>query len=255
MNPVEHDDARWAELAAGYALHALEPDEEQIFTSHLAGCSICQGTLDEHSLVAAQLASLVDDTATSAPSWSRIRPALGGLGTPPATSRPEAARPDRDAVVRRLRPRHTRLLAAAAALVGVVGVGIAGWQLAGGSDRHRAPSPVAACRVGQGCHVVRLLADGKVEAGDVLVRGGTAAVVPTAMPALDAAHVYVLWQLPRDGRPTPVTALQHVQTSKASSSVTLVIPYADTAGFAMSVERADQVPTRPTKVVAMGRAT
>jgi anti-sigma-K factor RskA len=256
MNPVEHDDTRWAELAAGYALHALEPDEEQTFASHLAGCAICRATLDEHSLVAAQLASLVDDAATAAPSWSRIRPALGDVVTLPEDARDEVARADNDVAVRRLRPRHTRLLAAAAAVVGLVGVGFAGWQLAGRSDTHSPSSAVAACRTGEGCHVVRLLADGsKVEAGDVLVQGGSASVVPTAMPALDSTHVYVLWQLPRDGRPTPVTALQHVETSKASRSVPLVIPYADTAGFAMSVEPADQVPTRPTKVVAMGAAT
>jgi hypothetical protein len=255
MNPVEHDDARWSELAAGHALHALEPDEEQEFTSHLAGCAICRTTLDEHSLVAAQLASLVDDTETAAPPWSRIRPALG-VPTPLAGSPAPALRAaEPEPVVRQLRPRHPRLLAAAAAVVGLVGIGVAGWQLAGRSGTHAAPSAIAACRTGSGCHVVRLLADGKVEAGDVLVRGGSASVVPTAMPALDPAHVYVLWQLPRDGRPTPVTALQDVATSKASRSVALVIPYADTAGFAMSVERADQVPTQPTKVVAMGRAT
>ena len=59
---------------------------------------------------------------------------------------------------------------------------------------------------------------------------------------------------PRDGSPTPVTALPNVAATKESRSVALVIPYADTAAFAMSVERADQVPTQPTKVVAVGTA-
>ena len=253
MTPVDHDDAFWAELAAAYALHALEPEDELTFTSHLTDCAICRTTLDQHSLVAAQLASLVDDTATSAPPWERIRPTLSERPSSSAVHHP-TDEPDA-AAVRPVRPRHTRLLAAAAALVMLLGVGIAGWQLAGRSSTTGAPNAVAGCHVSDGCHIVRLLADGKVEAGDVLVRDGSAAVVPTAMPALDAAHVYVLWQMPRDGRPTPVTALQHVVTSKASPSVTWAIPYADTAGFAMSVERADQVPTQPTKVVAMGTAT
>lgn len=253
MTAAAHDDARWAELAAGFALHALEPEDELDFTAHLAGCTICQATLDEHSLVAAQLASLVDDASMTAPSWSRIRPSLGepGVGhlAVPADPRP-------DAVVVPMHRRHARLLAAAAAVLAIVGIGVTGWQLAGRSSNGPAvPSAVAACKSSPGCHVVRLLADGKVEAGDVVVRDGAAAVVPTAMPALDAAHVYVLWQMPRDGRPTPVTALSDVKTSQASRTVSLVIPYDDTAAFAMSVERADQVPTQPTKVVAVGTAT
>lgn len=258
MSTAEHDDTRWEELAAGFALHALEPEDELAFRAHLSGCTTCQATLDEHSLVAAQMASLVDDTTTAAPPWSRIRPVLGAPPArvvPPQQLRPLPAR--EEATGPRLpHPRHARLLAAAAAFVGLAGVGIAGWQIADrSSGTGGVPSAVSACRASSTCHVVRLLADSKVEAGDVLVRDGSAAVVPTAMPALDASHVYVLWQIPRDGRPTPVTALPHVATSKTSDSVTLVIPYADTTAFAMSVERSDQVPTQPTKVVAIGTAT
>lgn len=258
MSTPEHDDTRWAELAAGYALHALEPEDELTFREHVDGCAVCRATLDEHSLVAAQLASLVDDTETAAPPWSRIRPALP---SPPvafprqAADRTQPQGSTTDDVVRQIRPRHARLLAAAAAVVGLVGVAVAGWQVAGRSNGNGAvPSAVASCRTSPGCHLVRLLADSKVEAGDVIVRDGSAAVVPTAMPALDASHVYVLWQIPRDGSPTPVTALPNV-AAKETRSVSLVIPYGDTAAFAMSVEPADQVPTRPTKVVAVGTAT
>jgi hypothetical protein len=257
MSGAEHDDMHWEELAAGFALHALEPEDELAFRAHLSDCTTCQATLDDHSLVAAQMASLVDDTTAAAPPWSRIRPALDastGRLAPPQQLRPLPAR--HDTTGRLPHARHARLLAAAAAFVGLVGVAIAGWQIADRSGRAGGvPSAVAACRASSTCHVVRLLADSKVEAGDVLVRDGSAAVVPTAMPALDASHVYVLWQIPRDGRPTPVTALPHVAASKASDSVTLVIPYADTTAFAMSVERSDQIPTQPTKVVAIGTAT
>src|SRR3954451_2449167 len=99
MSAAEHDDARWAELAAGYALHALEPAEEQAFTTHLAECAVCQATLDDHELVAAQLASLADDAESAAPPWSRIRPVLG----PPSQSAPvhELHPPRDDARVRR----------------------------------------------------------------------------------------------------------------------------------------------------------
>ena len=254
MSAAEHDDARWAELAAGYALHALEPDDEQAFTAHLAGCTTCQRDLDDHSLVAAQLASLSDDADAVAPPWSRIRPVLGPR--PDAVPlQPTDTEPRRDTVVRQFRPRHARLLAAAAAIVVVAAGSVVGWQLSNGSGAGTSvPVAVARCNAAADCHVVKLLA-GKAEAGDVLVRSTTATVVPTAMPALDPSHVYVLWQLPRDGRPTPVTVLGEVHTAQAGQPASLVIPYDDTAAFAMSVERADQVPTQPTKVVALGTAT
>src|SRR5881409_467869 len=126
MSSAEHDDARWAELAAGYSLHALEPAEEEAFITHLAGCAVCRATLDDHELVAAQLASLADDAESAAPPWSRIRPVLG----PPSEATPvqELRAPGNEAPVRRLHPRHTRLLAAAAAFAALVAVGVTGWQ-------------------------------------------------------------------------------------------------------------------------------
>ena len=254
MSTPEHD-PRWAELAAGHALHALEPEDEQEFTAHLATCATCQAELDEHSLVAAQLASLAtDEAATAAPPWSRIRAAL----TDPAVATgptPASEATGDDAVVHRLPHRHARLLAAAAAVVGLMAVGVAGWQIAdrssGGSS---VPAAIAGCHTADGCRVVTLLA-GKAEAGDVLVRNGQARVVPTAMPALDPSHVYVLWQLPRDGAPTPVSVIGDVRTAHATAPTSLAIPYDDTAAFAMSVEPANRVPTKPTRVVAVGSAT
>src|SRR5437763_2430957 len=221
MSTPEHD-PRWAELAAGHALHALEPEDEQEFTAHLATCATCQAELDEHSLVAAQLASLAtDEPAAAAPPWSRIRRALTdpavAIGATPA---PEATSED-DAVVHRLRRRHVRILAAAAAVVGLVAVGVAGWQVTDRSSGGTGvPAAIAGCHTADGCRVVTLLA-GKAEAGDVLVRNGQARVVPTAMPPLDAEHVYVLWQLPRDGAPTPVTVLGTVRKAHATAPTSL----------------------------------
>ena len=249
MSAAEHDDAHWAELAAGYALHALDPADEQIFVAHVEDCAQCRASLDDHELVAAQLASLSDDTEAAVPPWSRIRQVL--------EPRPDAvdAQEQPDAKVRQLHARHNRLLAAAAAFVLVAAVGIAGWQIASRSGNgSTVPDAVAQCSTAADCHVVRLLA-GKDEAGDVLVRSDTATVVPTAMPALDKSHVYVLWQLPRDGRPTPVTVLSDVRTAQPGAATSLAIPYDDTAAFAMSVERADEVPSHPSKVVALGNAT
>src|SRR3954466_622098 len=246
------DHTRWDELAAGHALHALEPEEEAEFNAHAAGCADCRAALDDHALVAAQLASLADENAGAPPPWSRIRPSLTASPAAPPGEDSDASVTE---LARRPSPRRSRVLAIAAAVGALPAIGVTGWQLAGRDDNPSVPSAVTSCRTLPDCHVVALLADGKVEAGDVVVRDGSARVVPTAMPPLDASHVYVLWQLPRGGRPTPVTVLSDVRNRQATPAKSLALPYDDTAAFAMSVERADRVPTQPTKVVALGNAT
>src|SRR4051794_28258471 len=104
MSAHEHD--HWEQLAAGFALDALEPEERADFTAHLASCAQCRELLDEHSLVAAQLGSLAGDDV-SPPPWSAIR--AGVVGEP---QRPAEA----EVVVLRRRPRFATLAAAAAAV-------------------------------------------------------------------------------------------------------------------------------------------
>jgi len=78
--PHEH----WDELAAGYALDALEPAEEAELLTHLDTCELCRDALRGHELVAAQLAALAEDDDLAPPSWSAIR--TGIVGTPSSTS-------------------------------------------------------------------------------------------------------------------------------------------------------------------------
>src|SRR3954464_15586358 len=116
MSAHEHD--HWEELAAGFALDALEPEERADFSAHLASCAQCQELVDEHRLVAAQLGSLAGDDV-SPPPWRRIRAGVGG-----APRGPDGA----EVVVRRRRPRFATLTAAGGA-VAVAGAAVATWQL------------------------------------------------------------------------------------------------------------------------------
>ena len=79
---TSHD--AWDELAAGYALYALEPDEELRFIEHLATCDECVAGLRDHELVAAQLGSLAYDDADAdpPPAWSAIRSGIVGESQP-----------------------------------------------------------------------------------------------------------------------------------------------------------------------------
>lgn len=235
---------QWEELAAGYVLDALEPAEEQALLAHLAGCAACRQVVDEHAFVASQLGQLAEDSDITPPSWSSIR---SGIITGPAA-------PVVSLEERRNRDRQPRLLGAAAALVLLAGAGVVGWQLSSGDSGTPGQSKtLAACAASQSCHVVRLQS-GSTVAAYALAEKGTVTMLPTHMAAPAAGHVYALWQLPRDGRPTLVTVLR-TATNGVTSAAPLALPYADTAAFAVSVEPADAVPTTPTEVVATGTAT
>src|SRR3954449_11244083 len=64
------------ELAAGHALNAIEPGDEQTFLAHLDGCAQCQRSLADFSEVAAGLAlSSADEPQQQPPPelWVSIR--------------------------------------------------------------------------------------------------------------------------------------------------------------------------------------
>lgn len=233
---TSHD--AWDELAAGYALHALEPDEELRFTEHLATCDECVALLRDHELVAAQLGSLAHaDDDLPAPEWGAIRGAIVGADAPVSLE-----------AHRRSRRRQPWLLGAAAAAVIVAAAGVVVWQ-SGGSSTSPAERALQSCRHQAGCAVVRLHASRGADPAVVLVSADRVTMVPLAMKPAPQGKEYVLWQLLRSGAPTPVT---EITNASAPSSAGLVMPYADTAAFAVSVESAAVPPSQPTQVVAIG---
>jgi len=234
-----HD--RWDELAAGYALDALEPAEEAELLTHLEDCELCRDALGGHQLVAAQLAALADDELAP-PSWAAIR--TGIVGTP--TSAPPA---DVVSITER-RHRSPRVLGAiAAAFVLIAGVVTVVAVNNGGQSAREAA--ISSCRADAACHVVQLNR-GHSESAVVIVRNGSARVWPTDLSSPSDNRVYALWQLPRVG--TPTLLAQPVPRTSASSAP-LVLPYDETAAFALSVEPAAPKAVAPTDVVAIGTAT
>ena len=138
----------WDELAAGYALHALEPEEELRFAEHLATCDECSALLRDHELVAAQLGALAydEDDEVRAPAWSAIRASVVDVVDVPApVSLDERRRPRRQPWV----------LGAAAAAVLLAGAGVAVWQTRGGSPTPETQA-IRSCQHEAGCAAVRL---------------------------------------------------------------------------------------------------
>jgi anti-sigma-K factor RskA len=121
--PMSHSE--YEELAAGYVLGALEPDDEHAFQQHLSGCSVCEANVRELEAVVGELAYAAPPVDPPDTLWAGIRREI----------RPEAARrtsipaaapgPPAGSGVRRLR--LLPALAAAAAILLVVVLSL--WNL------------------------------------------------------------------------------------------------------------------------------
>ena len=121
--PMSHSE--YEELAAGYVLGALEPDDEHVFQRHLDGCAVCEANVRELEAVVG-LAYAVPQVDPPDTVWAGIRREI----RPEAAARPSPAprpRRPRRGPARRARRRLLPGLAAAAAILLVVGLSV--WNL------------------------------------------------------------------------------------------------------------------------------
>src|SRR5687768_4502870 len=65
--------SEFEELAAGYVLGALEPDDEHEFQRHLGGCPACAANVRELEVVAAELAYAAPPVDPPGTLWAGIR--------------------------------------------------------------------------------------------------------------------------------------------------------------------------------------
>jgi anti-sigma factor RsiW len=204
--PETHE--RYAELAAGHALAALEPDDEQVFRAHLAGCDDCQRALAEHHETLAHLAYAAEPVDLPDGPLEGIRRGMQDSGRlkpePTAQAGPaDLAQPVDVAAARERRrsgasgPRAWMGIAAAAALVFGLGV----WNIGLRHDRsmteQRAQRVAAAVQsLGTaGAHAVPLRDDKGRQVAIAVVRDGSVSLVVDGLaPNDEAASTYVLWQ-------------------------------------------------------------
>jgi hypothetical protein len=91
-----HEHALFDELAVGWALHALEPEEEALVAAHLPGCRRCLGTVAETGEVLAALAGGLPTADPPGHLWDELRTAVGEtvqVRRPPAPRPPVPAPP------------------------------------------------------------------------------------------------------------------------------------------------------------------
>lgn len=269
------DHTFYDELAVGWALHALEPEDEALFMAHLAGCERCASTVAETSEVMAAMASDLPPAEPSEGLRDRIRAAVERTEQlPPPVAVPAGRVGPAAAPVSPLRvsvpapraadaPRWRRALPVglvAAAVAAILGLGL--WNVVLASDRARLQATVAeqnavvnGLLVPGRATIAPLTEDGKAVA-TVVARGGEVGVITHGLAVNDrSSTTYVLWGMGGD------TAQPLGKFDVTSSAMNMKIVGSGPTGFdqfsayGISLEPGRKAPSRPTEVVATGKAS
>lgn len=253
---------------AVYALDALEPAERDAVDLHLAGCASCRAELDAHLDTIARMTAAEEPPAHL---WDRIadqlpaaepgtdgsplpRPSLPTLPPSAAQGAPGQVLPfdpdrPRHAGRRRARPAATSrapwLVAAAASVAAVVGIGVVSLQQSDG-DRDVADLAETAA-ADEGSTIVQLTGtDGAPQARVVVTAEGEGYVLLDELPTLSQGRSYQLWKM---NGATPVSL--GVLGDGSAEAVAVALP-SDSTSFAISEEPEEGVPAPTGAIVADG---
>jgi anti-sigma-K factor RskA len=264
------DHGTFDELAVGYALHALEPEDEAVFAVHLPTCPRCAATVAETGEVMAALAA--DLPAAEPPDEVRIRLRAAVAATEqravPAAPRPgdddgagpaaapAAPTPERPPVWRRVLPG----VLVAAAVATILGLGLWNVVLAQSRDELRATVAeqeavvTALLRPGRAT-VATLDGDGRPVA-TVVARSGELQVITHGLSVNEADTTsYVVWGLGGDEPEALGTfdvGRSQMDLLTVGSRATGLDGLDGYAEYAISLEPGQEAPSRPTVVVAKG---
>lgn len=279
--PPRHSDHQvFDELAVGWALHALEPEDEAAFAVHLPGCARCARTVTETREVMAGMATDLPGAEPSEDLRLRLRAAVADTeqvrrpadpapspapqpqAPRPAPAREPAAVPQLDAGPARAGWR--RLVPAglvAAAFAAVVGLGL--WSVFLSSERDEAVATAAEqaaimdalLQPGQAAIAPVADPDGRTVA-TVIAREDRMQVVADGLPTNDTSSTtYVVWGMREDGA-DPIGTFDVVDDQMdlrpVGSTATGLDDYSE---YRISIETGRQAPSLPTDVVATGEVT
>jgi anti-sigma-K factor RskA len=269
---------RFEELAAGHALGALEPEDEQVFLTHVRGCARCERAVVAHRESLAHLAYAAPDVEPPASLLEGIRAGVRASGrgasfpsdpaspadtawlvtaAEPAPAPVDELRRRRDAA--RLRRAGTWLgVAAAAALV----IGLGAWNAALRSDRDAQDAwgdrMTAAVGELQDAATDTVPLAATESGGDVvavaLVRGSELSLVVDGLPVNEDGTSYVLWGQSRYGDVRPVGAFDVTQEGvDVHTGMRMQAGVSDVTRFMVSHEHGDEAPPLPQgQVLASG---
>ena len=266
------------ELATGWAVHALEPDDEVAFARHLPGCAECEAEVQATEDVAVLLAADVEQLDPPAHLRAAV---LNAARSPqvPRQSHPVGMTPRELAPVAQRRSPQRRssrsagrfstsrrnLVAAASAVVLAFGA-VAGWagtivfsQQGSTSVSALDEQNVMLALTDPSVRKVALTDKGSTTPMALLLAGPNGStVLPVHMPAVASSSQYVLWGVP-DGagaKPVPLGGVSRDGDAHGARSVAAMSPSAPASftRFAVSIEPAGSTPIAPTTTVATGDA-
>ncbi|MGY1743388.1 MULTISPECIES: anti-sigma factor domain-containing protein [unclassified Blastococcus] len=278
------------ELAVGHALHALEPEDEVVFATHLPDCARCARTVAETAEVMGALAqdlpqaepgeglrerlsAAVEDTEQLPPP-----PADAADEPPSALPGPPPARPAERAVPAATgfpgyrppapagggavdpRPAWRRVLPnalVAAAVAAILGLGT--WTVVLNDARDEAvagaaeQAAVLESLLEPGTATIAPLSGDGGQVATVVAREAQVQVVTQGLPVNDrTAETYVVWGMTGTS-PVPLGTFDVVRSRtdvRTVGSTTTGLDGYD--GYAISLEPGREAPSEPTEVVASG---
>jgi anti-sigma-K factor RskA len=274
MTPIQRgvpgdDHTFYDELAVGWALHSLEPEDEDVFTHHLPDCSRCARTVAETSEVMAAMAAdlplaepspqVRDRLSAAVAETEQVRRPVEEPVRRSATGFPRYRAVDPDAPARSsLRRRLPSLALVAAAVLVILGLGIWNVFLADSRDDLRATvaqqERIVNALLTPGAAKVAALSNTDGEAvATVVARSDRVDVVSYGLSPNDTdTETYVVWGLEGDNATAlgvfDVTGSQ-IELETVGSGETGLDEYAQ---YGVSIEPGRVAPPAPTDVVATG---
>ncbi|GEL18879.1 anti-sigma factor [Pseudonocardia asaccharolytica] len=267
------------EQSIGWALHALEPDEELEVQRHLPTCRACREAVRDAEEVLSDLAVCAepadppgrprDDLRTAAAQTSQAagrdaEPAeqegtFDGARNPRPTGTVRPPRPERG---RLNTPRGRQLVIASVVLVVVLGIGgLVAWtaqsQAERGAQSGQAQSLIdmVAQFDGPGSkHAILTAAEGTSPVAAVLVHDGQIQVLTVGLPPNTTdRETYVLWGIPGAGAPKAIGTFDVVDAETRPRPVGSVSVADAFTTYAISMEPGRTAPAAPSTMVASGQ--
>ena len=238
--PMNHSD--YEQLAAGYVLGALEPDDEHDFQRHLGGCAQCEAIVRELEGVVGQLAYAAPPVEPPETLWASIQ---------------REVRPERRPV-QPLRPRRRAGpwlvgLAAAAAIVAMVALGV--WNLnlrdENVSYRQRVTALEEAARLVNEPNTSRIALQGSAAGAQATVVASSpqdrGVLIVENLPPLQRGRVYELWGIPEGGDGRPQKALVFIPLRRQGPmALEFQVPIQPGTVFAITEEPGPRGSEQPT---------
>lgn len=247
------------ELAVGWAMHSLEPDEEALVRDHLPNCPSCQRTVRATQEVLAGIGGAVRQEQPPPRLRARLMEQIEHTPQDVSAHRPRHAAP-----TPLRRPQHRRrtgrvLLAAAAAVAVLAAGGYLGVRV----NQLSGEVAAASQRANDLNKALGLAADPttnrallRTPSGDpvavVLSSSTSGSIIPLNLKSNDSAHVYVVW-----GTGTKLPVPLAMFDVRAGSTDPQPLAWGSDAhqhqSFAVSLEPGRTLPATPSDVLAGGQ--